>query len=302
MNNISLVCVKLLLFVSLLTPTMSMAQTTGANEAAYRNLLLQLIASLQQQITLLEMQLAEQNTIAQPAVSETGGSLSQIVDIVATYPVTKVADTSAVRDREQRAYFDRVFALFPTVYDQLIGRVVVFSGETSSFDAFVETVPPTHEKWLYAVNEDIIDEPLAKWNTELIVHELAHLVAYESVSNAAKKEYTCEAYFLRHGCPPDDSFLRLYVSNFWEATDLRRADRFIEAADDYESAYAYYDDHQTDFVSDYAAIGPEEDFAESFMYFMFDKPVSGRIAQEKVAFFGQYKKMIDIQNDINQMQ
>lgn len=300
MNNISLGCVKLLLFVSLLMPSMSMAQTVGANEAAYRDLLLQLIASLQQQIALLEIQIAKQNAALQPAVSETGDSLSEIVKIVAVYPVTKVADTSAVSDLEHRAYFDRVFDLFPAAYDERIGRVVVFSGESSSFDAFVETIPPTHEKWLYAVNEDIVDDPLAKWNTELIVHELAHLVAYDVVPNVAKEEYTCETYFLRHGCPPDDSYLRLYVSNFWDAADLRRADRFVEAADDHESAYAYYDDHKTDFVSDYAAIGPEEDFAESFMYFMFNKPVSGRIAREKVAFFGRYKNMITIQNDLNQ--
>jgi len=279
-------------------PSVGFAQTTAA-EVVYRNLLLQIIDSLQQQITLLKEQVAKQNIETQSVAPESIGSFRETVDAIALYEIKNAADTKLVTNQVHRAYFDRVFALFPTAYDQKIIQVIVFDGETSPYDAFVETVPPQHEKWLYAVSNDIIDDPLAEWNTELIIHELAHLVAYETILNVPKYTYICEAYFLRHGCPTSDSYLRAYVRTFWSVADLQRADHFAIAT---EAAGEYFAHHQTEFVSEYAATSPEEDFAESFMHFMLGKSVTGKVAQEKITFFAQYKKFSTLREVLNQAQ
>ncbi len=287
--------------IVLVVPQLTSAQSTVVSDSAQRALLLQLIESLQQQIVLLQAQLQKMQAspVRQVVVIGEEGVLSKSVDMVATYRVNGLADVTSITDPEHRAYFERVFALFPDEYDARIGRVAVFDAESAeTFDAFVETLPPLHEQWLYAVNEEFVADVETSWGTELIIHELAHLVSYETVSGAVPAKSTCHAYFEQHGCPVRNSYLGEFVSDFWSTIDLNRAKRFADLDDEYESAYAYYEDHETDFVSDYAAIGPEEDFSEAFVYFMLDKVPTGRVAKQKVAFFASYSELVEMREEI----
>ncbi|MEN9921924.1 MAG: hypothetical protein RL097_200 [Candidatus Parcubacteria bacterium] len=286
-----------LVIILLVLPTGVTAQTTTFSESAYRTELLKIIASLQQQIVVLKALLAEKEQHTIVSEGDTTSPLRETVSILATYPIAVTANTELIPNRTHRVYFNRVFALFPDQYDARIGQAIVFAESESEIDAFVETMPPRHTKWIYAVSEGVIDEPLAAWNTELIVHELAHLIAYEKILNSDVADVSCEPYFLRHGCPPADSYLRAYVAQFWDSSDLKRADRF---AGDQAMAYDYHDDHAHEYVSEYAALSPEEDFAESFMYFVLEKPTSGSLAKKKVAFFEEYMTMLEIKQEVTE--
>lgn len=297
MKTISRWGMGVMVTILLVLPTGVTAQVTTLSESAYRTELLKIIASLQQQIATLTALLAEREQRTIVSEGETTGPLRETVSILATYPIAVTANTELIPNRTHRVYFNRVFALFPDQYDARIGQVIVFAEAESEIDAFVETMPPRHTKWIYAVSEGVIDEPLAAWNTELIVHELAHLIAYEKILNSEVTNVSCEPYFLRHGCPPADSYLRAYVTQFWDSSDLKRAERF---ADNQAVAYNYHDDHADEYVSEYAALSPEEDFAESFMYFVLEKPTSGSLAKKKVAFFEEYMTMLGVKQEVTE--
>lgn len=302
MKKIPLFFTKAILLVFLTVPLMSSAQSTTVNESAQRALLLQLIAVLQQQIALLQ-QLQEQLAVQSRPVIVLGesGALSRKVDMVAVYPLSSPDDVASIQNKNHRAYFNRVLELFPDTYEEKLGRVAVYE-DSFDFDAFVETLPPKHDYWLYAVNERMLEDVTTEWNTELIVHELAHIVSYDSLSGKTSlANQSCDAYFELHGCPPEGSYLSLFVDDFWSSSDLVRAEEFAEANDDYKSAYEYYNEHASNYVSDYAAVAPEEDFAESFVYYMLDDIPSGRVARQKVDFFGQFSNLTKIRSKIREM-
>lgn len=284
-------------------PSFASAETTNVNESVYRAHLLELIASLQQQILLLQEELRSRKSgiVQSTAGLSEGGALSRSVDMIARYSISTPEDTNNIPDREHREYFQRMFALYPDRYDGYIGKVGVYDAASSDFDAFVETLPPLHEKWLYAVSERMLEEIESDWNTELIIHELAHIVSYEVPGGTARViGQNCASYFDQSGCPVDDSYLAKYVESFWDVSDLRRATYFSKQNDGYETAYDYFDEHKTEYVSEYAAIAPEEDFAESFRYFMLEEVPVGKVSKQKVAFFGQFSDLLLMQSEIKE--
>lgn len=292
--GVTLLCV-VLLFVPITTKA-------AVSEAEYQATLLELITSLRQQIVLLEAELAKRQAVkGSLGVTEyEAGYLSGMVTITDSYNIFSEDDVSKISNRRQRDYFERVFTLFPDEYDSRLGRMAVFRDQNSAFDAFVETIPPEHETWMYAVSEDILEDPTAQWNTELIVHELAHIISYDSAQDVSPVDVlSCESYFKRHGCPATQTYLRLFVDEFWTASDLRRAEQWESLSAAHDTVNRYYKTHRVDYVSSYAANGPEEDFAESFMFFVLDLEVSGERAQRKVDFFTQFADLRAIKAKIN---
>lgn len=293
MNRTYTLLIKAFVLLLLVVPMSSRAESV---EAEYRALLLQLIVSLQQQIQILETELAK---ISATQASEKAGALSASVHVTASYFVADSTEVAQIQNAKHRRYFTRVYELFPETYEEKVKRFLVFDDASAPFDAFVETIPPLHQSWLYAVHEDMLDELRTSWNTELIVHELGHLVSYELVLDSTSSgTYKCNEYFDIHGCPVENSYLGQFVATFWDDSDLARAQRFAQGVDSQALAYDYYDNHNSQFVSDYAAIGPEEDFAESFMYFILDEVSPRGEASEKVAFFEQYDDMRSIRDEI----
>lgn len=292
--------ITLLCVVLLFTPVTTKA---AVSEAEYRATLLELIASLRQQIALLQAELLVRQSVGTPPskITYEEGFLSGSVTIIDSYIVTSPADVTAMRNKKQRDYFQRVLAVFPDEYEKRLGKMAVFADKKNSFDAFVETVPPMHTTWLYAVHEATLDQPSAQWNTELMVHELAHIISYDSAGlKVSQSAATCASYFKRYGCPAAQAYLQLFANEFWTTADLTRVEQWSNRASIGDVADRYYKTHKTDFVSSYAAGGPEEDFAESFMFFVFDIPVTGEIAQRKVDFFTQFADLRAVKSEITE--
>ncbi|MCB9812462.1 hypothetical protein H6778_02290 [Candidatus Nomurabacteria bacterium] len=227
--------------------------------------------------------------------------LSSNVSSVAEYWVTGEADLAYVTNLAHRAYFSRVFTLFPDAYDLQLARLRVFGDDDSPYDAFVETLPPEYESWVYAVHEDVVGWGSTPASDELIVHELGHIISYEEIVGVPKPaEAHCHAYFDRYGCPLENSFLAQFIQAFWSEQALDRAGEYSERPDGTEAAYTFYDAHSDAFVSEYAAIGPEEDFAESFATFVLGERSGGALAREKVDFFWQYPHLRVVRDEIRQ--
>lgn len=278
-----------LLCYCLTLPAQTQAATT---DSTYRNYLLQVIALLQQQIQILQADLVVQ----QAAESETwsDNSLTTQVDMVSLYNVTDLDNLTAVRDEKQHLYFVRVAELVPEKYKGYFTKLGVYTGD-ADFDAFVETIPPQHETWLYAAHEDMLSEPAADWNTELIVHEIGHVVSLDAVPNLTKYDYyACVGLLAVAHCPPVDSYVGQFITEFWGDGRIM----LVRQARENNRLEEYYRAHDDEFVSEYASSAPEEDFAESFMFYALDKGAIGSVAEDKIAFFGRYQVFADIRKHV----
>lgn len=308
MRSTTLYFAGLLLCVTLLMPAGVSAQTHSITEEAYHDTLQNLIVLLQQQIGTLQAELRQRQTqdvvVAAPAgTALTETSFGETLTVTAAYPLTEPADVRGIAEPTHRAYYERVLELFPDEYDQMLGQVLVFQGTENTFDAFVETIPPDHKQWRYGTHEELLAQPYSDANTELIVHELAHIISYEKIPSVSRSDISnCHDYFDHHGCPAPGSYLSAFVDNFWTTADLNRAEEFARADDAFDVTYDYYESNEEEYVSDYAVLGPEEDFAESFMFFVLGMDPGGQDATAKVDFFSDYTKFKEVRAAINAAQ
>lgn len=280
-------------------PVPAQAQSPSVSEEPYRAVLLQLIVVLQQQIEVLQSELAAREVAFKPseAIRTESRLLPDSARVIAEYPIAPTTGIDDVTDPTHREYVERVYELFPTRYDGRLARFAVFSDSKGMFDAYVETLPPQHETWLFAVNEAALGEVGTEASDELIFHELAHLISYDTIAGlAVPATQDCHEYFARTGCLAEDMYLHAFTDTFWSDADLDRALGFSQDADPLESAYEYYERNDRRYVSDYAALSPEEDFAESFAVYVTDPfLLDGSLRSRKVWWFDQFSELEEIQ-------
>ncbi|KGR83284.1 hypothetical protein [Lysinibacillus odysseyi] len=112
------------------------------------------------------------------------------------------------------------------------------------------------------------------------LHELAHLLSLtpQEVDYSLDEKYCWTNYTEEGGCFYEDSYLYLFYGRFWLL--------------DYEETGEY-------FLSEYAATHEQEDFAESFMYFvLYPKPEGTTVAERKILFFYQFDEMIELRAEL----
>ncbi len=270
----------------------------NSHDEAYRQLLLELLSTLQQQLELL---LQEQALAigGDSDATDSEGYLTGSVEVLYEYPISSTKSVRFISNPTHREYFSEVFDILPYQYAKQIKRVVVFEADGSEYDAFVETIAPKHETWSYAVSDDALEEVGTTANLELVIHEIAHIISYEAVvGEPSPSNVDCHSYFKTRGCLPGNTYLDEFVDEFWSATDLNRALSFSRASDQGDAAYDYYEDHQSEYVSDYAAVSPEEDFAESFMFYILDYDSAGSEAMDKIDFFDSFVDLRFIKQEI----
>lgn len=280
-----------IIFFALLVTTISPAAVQAQNqvqvEDSYRASLIALISLLEKQIEVLIAELERRQT----SVENTGSSI--------TYNIQSVTELGAITNSNHRAYFSRVHELFPEEYANKVTQFRILKDSSEYFDAFIETLPPEHKTWRYSVREELTKNSGSLPNAELIIHELAHILSYESIpGKKAAKIQKCHAYFVVYGCPPDNSYMDEFIEQFWSTADLDRVQQFIQSEDMLAAARTYYVKNSTLYVTDYAAVNPEEDFAESFMFYVLGKEIAGARASEKIAFFAQYAKFAVVKSQI----
>lgn len=284
----------LVMAMTLSVPMYAKAQTVNQFQvdSAYRTALLELIAVLQQQILVLQQEL-ERRQVA-PDAATVSLDRSDEIEVVAAYEIEERSEVAKIAKSTHRTYFERVFTLMPPEYSDKFSSLRVFTGDDIYFDAFVETLPPKFDSWRYSVHEDALVGVDQLRTDELIVHELGHVVSLEALPGTRNRyNGTCSSYFEYNGnsCPPTNSYLAKFVDTFWTETDLLRAKGHVQAQDVLGSVRAYYRTNIEEYVTEYAALGPEEDFAEAFMYFVLSYDTDGEAASQKIAFFAQFQEL-----------
>ena len=112
------------------------------------------------------------------------------------------------------------------------------------------------------------------------LHELAHLLSLtpEEVDYSLYEKYCWTNYTEEGGCFYEDSYLYQFYGRFWLL--------------DFEETGEY-------FLSEYATTHEQEDFAESFMYFvLYPRPEGTTVAERKILFFYEFDEMITLRAEL----
>ncbi len=182
--------------------------------------------------------------------------------------------------------------------------------------ALAAVEPSMDDPSLWQLDLDIADTADTLDLTYTLIHEFGHLLTlnaeqvppdmeiFEDPENDSlyeEKIAACTTYFPGEGCAAEDSYLYQFYETFWaEMYDEWLAIDSIEDDDEYYEAFdAFYARHQDEFVTDYAAMNPEEDIAESWTFFVIrPKPKGETIAEQKILFFYQFPELVALREEI----
>jgi hypothetical protein len=221
-------------------------------------------------------------------------------------PKLQVYQDDAAGQRKLWAFFTDII---PAEQRTQLSRFEVFTdGPNNSLGAVEQTDDP--RRWMLSM--DIQDGANFPDLSTTLVHEFAHLLTlndtqvtpdmpvFDQPNDAEVFEAEaagCPTYFLFEGCSRPDSYINQFFQRFWTGlyaewkpidaeTDEDKQDRDLER---------FYERHADQFLSTYAATSPEEDIAESFMYFIFTpRPAGEDIAGQKQLFFYEDAGLMDL--------
>ena len=146
--------------------------------------------------------------------------------------------------------------------------------------------------WVLAANLATIEDDGLLVST--LVHEFAHILTL-GPEQFDPKVASCPTLELDEGCAFDDSLLYDFEQRFWSGYD----DAPDPGNADADLAWEFYQAHEDDFVSDYAATNVVEDVAESFMTFVLeDEPEGDSVVAQKIAFFWEQPDLVAVRERI----
>ena len=273
-----------LLFVGLAT----IPQVTYAQASADRAVLLQTIQTLLAQIEVLEQMLADR-------VKGTDSSRNLLDDFEATithnYTIADQLVLPSSAPDQHEDYVDQLRVILPPRYRSHIDQFIVFRDHPRDLAAFVAVESDGRQtQWVYGVSaEEIKESPTSALSAELMVHEFAHIFTLDQVISSQAPLGSCHEYFDDSSCFPQGSYLAAFISEFWDDALL---DELVMAAENQRPDRALkrlYNRWDSEFVTEYAATSPAEDFAESFAWYVLGLDATkGTIAAEKIDFMSRY--------------
>jgi hypothetical protein len=205
-------------------------------------------------------------------------------------------------------------ALIPAEHRAYLNEFIIYTDGKDEGLAAVSQSLTDPTRWDLMV--DIVDAEEPRELTFTLIHEFGHLLTLNAsqiqpnlrVFNNPDdpdifyaESLKCPDYFTYEGCANPDSYMNLFVEQFWydifdewEDIDMEEdEDRYYDRLDDFYHRYA------DQFVTDYAATSPEEDIAEAFAYFILtERPRGDSIAEQKVLFFYQFPELVQLRQQI----
>ena len=194
-----------------------------------------------------------------------------------------------------------------------ITRLVIFTDGAGNSLGALEQADNPHD-WMLEM--DMLDAGDFSILSTTLVHEFGHLLTLDDTQVAVDEKIfdnpddqqiynqeaaACPTYFMYEGCSRPDSYINSFFQRFWP--DIYAEWQGINATTNPDTldakleTFAYK--YAGQFVDDYAATSPEEDIAESFVYFIFRPKLSGSgIAGQKYAFFYDYPELVSLRERI----
>jgi hypothetical protein len=217
------------------------------------------------------------------------------------------------RLRQQRLWRFVVDILPAQERSQLSSFILFTDGINGSLGAIEQTDDP----YSWSLQLDIQDSAYYPVLSTTLIHEFAHMLTVQDAQLYLNEELdrkpgeqgsglppggVCDNYRMLEGCATDASYLNLFFDRFWgeifaawlEIDDLESESERDAALD------RFYESHLDQFVSWYAPTNPEEDLAESFMYFVFSAAPSGdTLAEQKMLFFYDFPELVELRQQLH---
>ena len=205
-------------------------------------------------------------------------------------------------------------SLIPPEERSFVTEFSILSDGSNNILAGVSPVYDNLNEWTLKV--DIADAGDPYGLSYTLLHEFGHFLTLQSAQvtpdyqvfyNPQDKaifeqaQAACPRYFTGEGCSKSGSYIDEFFTRFWssfydewqEVNQSGGEDAYRERLDD------FYNIYRDQFLTDYAATGPEEDIAESWTYFILSpKPEPTSIANEKILFFYEYPELVGLREEI----
>lgn len=204
-----------------------------------------------------------------------------------------VADVVLDDDPRLLAAWDSLVAITPV---ELVSEISLLAGyegcDECSTLAFVTTLDENSTFFLMAV--DVAFGAADPDELRLtMMHELTHVFAQKPGEQliVSSGPAGCETFFNGGGCFTEDSYLWAWIEEFWPVEIRDTLPRDGSVGTDDEAAERCAAD--AGYTGTYAAVHPEEDFAETFSAYVYDVEVDAAL-EAKFAFFDRYPEFVSI--------
>ncbi len=203
-------------------------------------------------------------------------------------------------DTENHEYLWKFFTdIIPAEQRKMIGEFVVFSdGYANVIGAVDEASTPN----TWTLEMDAVDSRDLPTLATTLIHEFAHMLTLGD-SQLEAGAASCSTYLSLDGCTKSDSYINAFYNAFWTDIHEEWSSMVLDSdgAVDEDAVLEFYDLYPDQFLTDYAPTGPEEDIAESWIYFIFGPmPAGDTIAEQKILFFYDYPELVELrQQTIN---
>jgi hypothetical protein len=189
---------------------------------------------------------------------------------------------------------DYIWEIVPDPIKEMIGKFDLTEADPENDESSDGSVGLSEDDayWEYALDFGLGASAVLDGNDEdyiafdqVIVHELAHIIALNATQMGGGGSYVVEEGSLKKG-----AYLDAFYQNFWQK---QYPDWKDTGEDDPEAAAALYEEYPDAFLTDYAATSPNEDLAESFAAFVTEAKPSGKDEKAlKVQFFYAYPELV----------
>jgi len=191
-------------------------------------------------------------------------------------------------------------ALVAITPNELVSDISLLAGyepcSTCETLAFVTTLDEDSTFFLLAV--DVVageDDPDELRLT--MMHELSHVFGQkpgEQLDVGVSSAAGCDTFYNGAGCFTEDSYLWAWIQEFWpaEIRDTLPLDGSVGTDDE----AAERCDLDAGYTGSYAAVHPEEDFAETFSAYVYDVEVDDAL-DAKYAFFDRYPEFVSLREN-----
>lgn len=218
----------------------------------------------------------------------------------------KINSSNQVNEEKINLIWDRISLIIPKNY---LNKIDILEIVNDNNDGNTASVAPNDEfwkTWLYSVNLDgfFEDENLKSDINATILHEFAHILSLEYSQHKKADEKLMNQYTYENIVLSSKSYLDMFYQEFWlsiidERDELLGGGEY--SADKLNNLLSFYTTYQDQFVSDYAAYNPMEDFAECFyMFILNDNPKGVLIKEQKVKFFYNFPELVAMRKCIRE--
>ena len=215
-----------------------------------------------------------------------------------------VIPADEITEQEMKDYkllWNQTKKIVPKSHMDMLKLFVINTDGKDNVLAYVNQENDELTKWRMVLDiKDALDDEgqYIKEYDETIVHEFAHIMTL----NASQMQETVtdnNTYVGDEGTTTKSSYLNQFYQKFWTAIYEEHQNSVDPMDMSGDSAYAFYEKYENDFVSDYAATNPEEDIAETFSVFILtERPTGNDIKDKKIQFMYGDESLVKLRQEI----